>query len=112
MKGDYLGAFEELVLLAVDALGDEAYGANIERVLEREARRPVSLGAVHTALERLEAKGLVESQASEPIGERGGRRRRIFSPTREGRAMLRATDAIRERVARLGRSPARRSKPA
>ena len=46
MKGDYLGAFEELVLLAVQALAEDAYGANIERTLEREARRPVSLGAV------------------------------------------------------------------
>jgi PadR family transcriptional regulator PadR len=109
MKGDYLGAFEELVLLAVQALGDEAYGANIERTLEREARRPVSLGAVHAALERLEGKGLLESQASEPIGERGGRRRRIFSPTREGRAMLRENVAIRERIAGLGRSSARTS---
>jgi PadR family transcriptional regulator, regulatory protein PadR len=109
MKGDYLGAFEELVLLAVQALGDEAYGANIERTLEREARRPVSLGAVHTALERLQAKGLVDSEHSEPIGERGGRRRRIFSLTREGRTLLRETDAIRGRVAGLGRSPARRT---
>jgi DNA-binding PadR family transcriptional regulator len=109
MKGDYLGAFEELVLLAVQALGDAAYGANVERTLEREARRPVSLGAVHTALERLEAKGLVESEHSEPIGERGGRRRRIFSLTREGRAVLRETDAIRGRVAGLGRSTVRRT---
>ena len=100
MKGDYLGAFEELVLLAVQALGDDAYGANIQRTLEREAKRPVSLGAVHTALERLEGKELVDSRDSEPIGERGGRRRRIFSPTREGRAMLRETQAIRARISR------------
>jgi|RhiMetdeSRZDD1v2_1073273.scaffolds.fasta_scaffold56935_5 PadR family transcriptional regulator PadR len=109
MKGDYLGAFEELVLLAVQALGEDAYGANIERTLEREARRPVSLGAVHTALERLQAKGLLDSQDSEPIGERGGRRRRIFTLTRDGRAVLRETGAIRERVAGLGRPAARRS---
>jgi PadR family transcriptional regulator PadR len=99
MKGDYLGAFEELVLLAVQALGDDAYGANIQRTLEREARRGVSLGAVHTALERLESKGLVDSEASAPLGERGGRRRRIFNLTRSGRAILRETREVRSRVA-------------
>jgi PadR family transcriptional regulator, regulatory protein PadR len=109
MKGDYLGAFEELVLLAVQALSVDAYGANIQRALEREARRAVSLGAVHAALERLESKNLVDSQESEPIGERGGRRRRVFTLTRDGRAVLRETGAIRERVAALGRPVARRS---
>jgi PadR family transcriptional regulator PadR len=104
MKGDYLGAFEELVLLAVQALGDAAYGASIQRTLEREARRPVSLGAVHTALERLESKGLVDSEASEPIGGRGGRRRRVFSPTRQGRTVLRETREVRDRVASVTRS--------
>ena len=69
----------------------------------------MSLGAVHTALERLEAKGLVDSQDSEPIGERGGRRRRIFRLTRDGSVVLRETGAIRERVAGLGRPAARRS---
>ena len=109
MKGDYLGAFEELVLLAVQALGDDAYGANIQRTLEREARRPVSLGAVHTALERLEAKTLLDSRDSEPIGERGGRRRRVFTVTRDGRALLRETGAVRDRVTGLRRPAARRS---
>jgi PadR family transcriptional regulator PadR len=97
------------VLLAVQALGDDAYGANIQRTLEREAKRPVSLGAVHTALERLEAKDLLDSLESEPIGARGGRRRRVFALTRDGRAVLRQTGAIRQRVASLGRSAPRRS---
>lgn len=101
MKGDYLGAFEELVLLAVEALGETAYGANIQRVLEREAKRPVSLGAVHTVLERLESKRLLSSAHDEPTGERGGRRRRIFVATRDGRLALRAVQAVRQRVAAL-----------
>jgi PadR family transcriptional regulator len=100
MKGDYLGAFEELVLLAVDALGDEAYSANLQRTLEREARRPVSLGAVHSSLERLETKGLLASAVGEPTGGRGGRRRRVFSVTREGRTALREVRAVRQRLAR------------
>jgi DNA-binding PadR family transcriptional regulator len=102
MKGDYLGAFEELVLLAAAALGEDAYAANLQRLLEREARRPISLGAVHTSLERLEAKGLLRSTESAPLAERGGRRRRLFAPTRDGRAALRDVQALRARVARLG----------
>ena len=101
MKGDYLGAFEELVLLCVEALGEDAYGANLQRVLEREARRPVSLGALHTALERLESKGFLRSSPFGPTAERGGRRRRVFAMTRQGTLALKAASGARERVARL-----------
>jgi DNA-binding PadR family transcriptional regulator len=100
MKGHYPGSFEELVLLAVGALGDAAYSANLQRTLEREARRPVSLGAVHSSLERLEAKGLLASAYGEPTGGRGGRRRRVFALTRAGRAALRSLHAVRQRLAR------------
>ena len=101
MAKENLGAFEELVLLAVQSLGEGAYGANLQRVLEREARRAVSLGAVHTALERLEAKGLLESGTSAPVSERGGRSRRVFAVTAAGRSSLRALHALRERLANL-----------
>ena len=100
-KGATLGAFEELVLLAVRALGSDAYGAQLQRVLERETRRPVSLGAVHTVLERLEAKGYIESEASRPTAERGGRSRRVFKATQHGRSALRQMDAVRQRLERL-----------
>jgi PadR family transcriptional regulator, regulatory protein PadR len=96
----YLGSFEELVLMAVDALGEDAYSANLQRTLEREARRPVSLGAVHSSLERLEAKRLLASAVGEPTGGRGGRRRRVFALTREGRTALRDVSALRQRLAR------------
>lgn len=101
MKGDYLGAFEELVLMAVEALGDSAYGAHLQRTLERESRRPVSLGAVHSSLERLESKRLLSSAVTDPLSERGGRRRRVFALTREGRATLKRAHAVRERIARI-----------
>jgi DNA-binding PadR family transcriptional regulator len=103
MGGITLGAFEELVLLAVRALGSDAYGAELQRTLEHETRRPVSLGAVHTVLERLEAKGHIESQASDPTGARGGRRRRIFTVTPQGRQALRQTDAVRQRLEKLSK---------
>ena len=64
MKGEQLGAFEELVHLAVHALGDEAYGMAVRDVLERETRRSVSLGPVYTVLDRLEAKGCVSRDRS------------------------------------------------
>jgi len=101
VKGDYLGAFEELVLRAVDALSEAAYGANLQRVLEREARRVVSLGAVHTVLERLEAKRLVQSAESAPTAERGGRRRRVFRVTASGRWALREAESLRRRLSAL-----------
>jgi DNA-binding PadR family transcriptional regulator len=106
MKGDYLGAFEELVLRAVDGMAEDAYGANIQRVLEREARRAVSLGAVHSVLERLEGKRLVTSSDSEPTGERGGRRRRVFRVTPAGRRTLRDSDLLRQRLAALRKADA------
>ena len=101
MAKETIGAFEEIVLLAVRSLGAEAYGANLQRVLEREARRPVSLGAVHTALERLEAKGMVASAPSAPTASRGGRSRRVFAPTRAGRAALADLSALRDRLTGL-----------
>ena len=101
MKGDYLGTFEELVVRAVAALGDDAYGASLQRVLERETRRVVSLGAVHTVLERLEVKGFLASTESAPTGERGGRRRRVFALTPNGRTAIREADRVRRRLASL-----------
>lgn len=101
MKGDYLGAFEELVLIAAEALGESAYGAELQRTLERESRRPVSLGAVHSSLERLESKGLLSSAVTDPLSERGGRRRRVFALTKQGRATLRQVQAIRQRLAKI-----------
>ena len=61
MKGDYLGAFEELVLLAVASVGDDAYGVSVQERVERDAERPVSLGAVYAALDRLQRKSYVTS---------------------------------------------------
>ena len=61
MKGDNLGEFEELVFLAVRGLGEEATGSAIQALIEREAGRRASLGAIYAALDRGHRKGLVES---------------------------------------------------
>ena len=98
MKGDHIGEFEELVLLAVAALGDEAYGVSIKERLDRETRRDISIGAVYAALDRLEGKWLVESRETPGPAARGGRRRRSFATTATGRRTLRDMRALRERL--------------
>jgi PadR family transcriptional regulator PadR len=78
-KPDSLGQFEQLVLTAILALRDEAYGVTIHSKVEEMARpRPAALGAVYVTLDRLEDKGLVTSWLSEPTAERGGRAKRCY----------------------------------
>jgi PadR family transcriptional regulator len=84
-----LGEFEQVVLLAVLRLSDEAYAIPIREEIGRTARRTVARGALYTALERLEEKGLLSSRMSEPRPERGGRARRYFTVTGRGIAALR-----------------------
>src|SRR5687768_3796141 len=67
-----LGEFEQLVLLAVLQLGDEAYAVPVRDLIVARTRRNVARGALYTALERLEAKELVASRLGEPMPERGG----------------------------------------
>jgi DNA-binding PadR family transcriptional regulator len=85
----------------VAALGGDAYGANLQRVLDRETRRVVSVGAVHTVLARLEVKGFLASVESAPTGARGGRRRRVFTLTPDGKTAVREADRVRRRLAAL-----------
>ena len=96
MKGDSLGAFEEMTLLAVLALGDAAYGVAVQQHLEREAGHDVTLGPVYAALDRLERKGLVRSALGDTTPERGGKRKRLFEVTRAGAAAVRRSRAIRD----------------
>ncbi len=78
-RADSLGQFEQLVLAAILALRDEAYGVTIHgKVRELAAPRAVSLGAVYVTLDRLEDKGLIASWLSDPTPERGGRARRYY----------------------------------
>ena len=95
MKRDlpYLGELEQLLLLAVLQAGDEAYTVPIRHILLTRSRRRLSRGALHTSLDRLEAKGLLQSRMGEPLAIRGGRARRYFSVTTAGIAALRAARA-------------------
>ena len=111
MKGERLGEFEELALLAVLTLEDQAYGVVVQETIERETRREVTLGAVYAALERMERKGLLRSVLSETTGERGGKRRRLFAVTPAGLRTLGETRRARSSRGRTkGRTARSRSR--
>jgi PadR family transcriptional regulator PadR len=74
----FLGEFEQMVLLAILRTGNNAYAVPIRSEIEERAGRGVSRGALYTTLERLEAKGFVESSMGGPTPERGGRSRRTY----------------------------------
>ena len=93
-----LGDLEELALLAVLRLGDEAYGARIREVLRSDAGRPVSISTIYVTLMRLEEKGLVRSRLGEPTPERGGKARRYFHVRPEGVTALEAVREVRDRM--------------
>ncbi len=98
MKGDNLGEFEELVLLAVRRLEDEATGSAIQELLARQAKRRPALGAIYAALDRAQRKGLIHSRLGEPTPVAGGRARRHYQLSRAGEAALRESRTIRERL--------------
>jgi DNA-binding PadR family transcriptional regulator len=79
-----IGDFEQLLLLAVLKLGDDAYGVSICRAVENVTGRNIAAGAVYTALGRLEARGLVSSEPGETVPERTGMRRRYYKVRPEG----------------------------
>lgn len=98
MKGTYLGEFEEIVLLAVGILYDEAYGVSIRQEIENQTQRNVNIGAVHTALHRLEDKGYLSSRFGEAEEVRGGKRKRLFTLTAAGVNVLRDAQAVRKQM--------------
>ena len=93
MPDIYLGEFEQIVLLAILRLGDDAYAIPVREEIETRTGRSVARGALYTALERLETKKCLRSRMSDPLPERGGRSRRYYSVTPAGLAALRASRA-------------------
>src|SRR3989337_3527358 len=98
MKGTYVGEFEELVLLTVGILYDEAYGISIKSELENQTGRSISISAVHTALHRLEEKEFVKSRFGEAMEVRGGKRKRLFTLTKLGIETLKASQDLRTQM--------------
>jgi PadR family transcriptional regulator PadR len=88
-RHDALGEFEQAVLLAIVHLDDDAYGVLIRREIEQRTKRQVAVGALYTALDRLEIKGYVRATMSQPTAKRGGRAKKHFHITAPGRGALR-----------------------
>ena len=99
-----VGDFEQLVLLGVLQLGEDAYGAAIRQEIHARSGRDVSIGAVYTTLDRLEQKGLLRSWTGEPTPQRGGRRRKFYELRPAGMTAIRASyRAVRAMAAGLER---------
>lgn len=98
IKGKYLGEFEELVLLAVGILANEAYGISVKGKIEEFTGRTVSMGALHAALNRLEEKEYVSSKLGEATKTRGGKRKRFYSVTTFGQQAVSDLMAKRQQL--------------
>lgn len=98
MRSETLGEFEQCLLLAIVHLGVEAYGVTIRQEIQSRTDRDVAIGALYTALDRLERKGYVRSTMSDPTPQRGGRAKRYFTVTPTGAAVLRHARARVERM--------------
>lgn len=103
MKG-FLGEFEELVLLTIASLGEEAYGVAIQQDMENRSNRSISIGALHSTITRLEEKGYLKSWLGEPTQERGGRRKRFFEVTHTGKVALHQMKDQRDELWKLSKA--------
>ncbi|MEP1097041.1 MAG: helix-turn-helix transcriptional regulator [Cyclobacteriaceae bacterium] len=88
MKYTQLGEFEELVLLVIGSLGENAYSISIKEELKKRTKRNPSIGALHSAFNRLEKKGFVESYEGGATHKRGGRSKRFYNMTTYGRKAI------------------------
>lgn len=98
MKGSNLGELEEIVLLVVGILYDEAYGVVIQEEMAQRCERQATLSTIHVALHRLEEKGYLESRLDGATNERGGRRKLLFRVTKSGQKALAASRELRNEL--------------
>ncbi len=98
MKKYHLGEFEEIVILTIGVLNNEAYSVAIKDEIEARLKRSVSMGALHTALKRLEEKGYLKSFAGESTEERAGRPKRYFEITALGKKAMQYVKATRDEL--------------
>lgn len=95
MKKTKLGEFEELVLLTVIVLQEEAYGVLIKKELEERLNEKLSVGSIQSALKRMEEKGFLTSEFGEATPKRGGKRKRIYTATPYAQRVLEDIKAVR-----------------
>ena len=98
MKKYQLGEFEEIVLLTVAVLFKDAYGVSIKKEIETRLSRNVSVGALQTALKRLEGKGYLKSDEGESTEERAGRPKKYFQVTAYGKKAMEYTKQTRDEL--------------
>jgi PadR family transcriptional regulator PadR len=98
MKKFQLGEFEEIVMLTVGILNEDAYGVSIKKEIETRLARKVSVGALQTALKRLEEKGYLKSREGEATQERAGRPKRYFTITAFGKKAMDYTRTTRNEL--------------
>lgn len=91
-----LGYLEETVLLLIMTMEGAAYGFSVSEAYQHHTDKPISISAIHTVLSRLEKKGLIQSEMGGATEERGGRRKRIFVPTTDGRQVIEAIKQSRQ----------------
>ena len=108
---DSLGEFEQSLLLATVHLGENAYGVTIRQEIEARTGRDVAVGALYTSLSRLEKKGYVRSEMSDPTPQRGGRSKRHFTLRPAGAAALRQSRARLDRMWEGLQPDLRRTRP-
>lgn len=93
---EILSRIEELLLLTVWKLQDDAYGLTIRAHLSELMGQELSVGAVYTPLKRLKKRGYLSSRDSEPTDERGGRSKRFFNLTQKGVRALQHVKSVQE----------------
>jgi len=98
MKGTHIGELEELILLAVAMLREDAYGTAIQNAIKEQTNRSMTISTVHAVLKRLEDKSFLESKYGGATKERGGRRKHIFSITAQGEGAIGVAREIRNKM--------------
>lgn len=98
MRKSQLGEFEELVLLTIAALHEDAYGVAVKTEMENRLNRGISIGALQTAFKRLEDKGFISSYLGEPTQRRGGKRKRYYQISQMGVRTLQEIRDIRSQL--------------
>ena len=105
---NYLGEFEELVLLTIAMLGADAYGVSIKEAIEARANRKITIGSLHSTITRLEEKGFITSHLGGATASRGGRKKRFFQLTDDARVILEHIKSLRDELwslSNLGTQP-------
>lgn len=98
MKETSLGEFQEIILLTILILEENAYGVSIQKEIAQRLKKEVSRGSLHTALSRLEEKGFITSEFGEASAKRGGRRKRFYQVTNTGKEALQKAKDIRDQL--------------